>query len=253
MSTENPNHNPLFQYISIQDFVNDFILSQGQDSYVVNENPTLVLFHARKGLQELTFNTLKEIKAIEVEMFSNGLIYLPSDFVGLVRLSYVDEKGNAHVLIKDDRTTLGSSYLQDHEYNLLLDHEDKPLEADRTESTRPKVKEVNFDLGCKDKNLLAKGDYVFDKANSTIAFLNVLPSELFLVEYFSDGSNEDKIHKFAEDALYNYVYWKLISNNRNVPQNEKISARQEFYNSERIAKNRLNPLSWIELRNIYTN
>src|SRR5690606_22292987 len=85
-------------------------------------------------------------------------------------------------------------------------------------------------------------------------------SEVFgkhiVLEYISDGiytgcegrpEVDIRIHKFAETAIMDFIYYELIKNRRNVPANEKARARKEFFNSRRIAKRRINTINYSEL------
>ncbi len=242
-----------YQYIKLIDFVNDFILSQPDDSYVKNENPQRVLLFARKGLQELHFETLREIRSIELDVEANGQLFVPSDFVGLVRLSYVDSEGYARVMVQDETLSLGNKYLQDNDLKILLSDTLQPLLADRTESSKPK--EYKIKCGCDSSDLLSSGEYVLDKKGGFIAFTKIPKSQTFLLEYFSDGlvDENEEVHKFAEEALTAYVFWNLIRNNRSVPKYDKDQARSEYYNQKRIADERLNPIQWSKIRAIYND
>lgn len=237
-----------YQFTTISDMVSFFIATQGKDSHVTTEDRFRVLAWMRKGLQEFNFDILKRIKSIEIDMFPSGKIVLPPDFVGLVRLSYVDEEGLAHVMIEDSRNSIAKSYLQDHEYEILLDHDGESLEG--TPPLSMDLDKIKVCAGCKPADLLEYGDFILDKEQGVIMFSRIPKSETFLIEYFSDGLEDDneRVHKMAEQALYDFTYWKLIERNRNVPANEKHRARLEFYNSKRIAHARLNPLRWEDIR-----
>lgn len=240
-----------YQYIKLGELINDFIGSQGRDSYVSIEDRSRILYWFRRGLQNFTFDVLREIKAIEIDMFATGKILLPMDFVGLVRLSWVDQDGQAHVMIEDERVAIAKSYLQDHEYEILLDHDGEPLEGE-PEASRD-LDKVKICTACKPSDILSSGEYILDKQQGAIVFTKVPKSETFLIEYFSDGLEDEenqRVHIFAEEALYNYVYWKLIERSRNVPMNEKLRARADFYNEKRKAEARLKPIRWADIREL---
>ena len=60
-----------------------------------------------------------------------------------------------------------------------------------------------------------------------------------------------KIHKFAEQAVLDYIYYHLIKNKRSTPANEKMRARKEYYNSKRQAKRRITPLTKENLLQVF--
>lgn len=55
------------------------------------------------------------------------------------------------------------------------------------------------------------------------------------------GSSGDvpKIHKFCEEALRSYMYYKYIQRKRGVPANEKQMAKKSYFNEKRLAKARM--------------
>ena len=46
-----------------------------------------ILFHAKRGIQELNYDALKEIKALELKVYDDLKFVLPPDFVNWVKLS----------------------------------------------------------------------------------------------------------------------------------------------------------------------
>jgi len=55
------------------------------------------------------------------------------------------------------------------------------------------------------------------------------------------GSSGDvpKIHKFCEEALRCYMYYKYIQRKRGIPANEKQMAKRAYYNEKRLARARM--------------
>ena len=55
------------------------------------------------------------------------------------------------------------------------------------------------------------------------------------------GSSGDvpKIHKFCEEALRSYMYYKYIQRKRGIPANEKQMAKRAYYNEKRLARARM--------------
>ena len=47
------------------------------------------------------------------------------------------------------------------------------------------------------------------------------------------------VHAYAEEALRSYIYWKSIHRKRNVNPNDKIVAKNEYYNNKRLARARM--------------
>ena len=55
------------------------------------------------------------------------------------------------------------------------------------------------------------------------------------------GSSGDipKIHKFCEEALRSYMYYKYIQRKRGIPANEKQMAKRSYFNEKRLARARM--------------
>ena len=48
-----------------------------------------------------------------------------------------------------------------------------------------------------------------------------------------------RVHKFCEEALRCYMYYKYIQRKRGVPANEKQTAKRAYYNEKRLARARM--------------
>jgi len=51
--------------------------------------------------------------------------------------------------------------------------------------------------------------------------------------------DEPRIHKFCEEALRSYVYYKYIQRKRGIPANEKMMAKKSYFNEKRMAVARM--------------
>jgi hypothetical protein len=56
-----------YSYITLNDVINNFLIAYvGQDKLIPSVNRTDVIFHAKRGLQEFSYDTLKSIKSQEL-------------------------------------------------------------------------------------------------------------------------------------------------------------------------------------------
>ena len=77
-----------YQYVSLQDIITNFMLMySGNHALVNNMSRFKVLFHAKRGIQELNYDAFKEIKSLQLTVYSDLRFVLPSDFVNWVRVS----------------------------------------------------------------------------------------------------------------------------------------------------------------------
>jgi len=51
--------------------------------------------------------------------------------------------------------------------------------------------------------------------------------------------SDPKVHKFCEEALRCYIYYKYIQRKRGIPANEKQMAKRAYYNEKRLARARM--------------
>ena len=70
-----------------------------------------------------------------------------------------------------------------------------------------------------------------------------------VLEYIADPARAEnpQVHIYAEEALRQYIYYRLIERKSSVPANEKARARQEYYNERRKANARIKSFTKEEL------
>ena len=67
-----------YQYITLEDIVTNFMLMyEGNDGLLNNVNRYKVLFHAQRGIQELNYDSIQEIKALELKVCDDLRYILP--------------------------------------------------------------------------------------------------------------------------------------------------------------------------------
>jgi len=77
-----------YQYVSLQDIVNNYMLMYvGNNKLINNIERYQVLFHAKRAIQELNYDAFKEIKILQLNVGTNLRYVLPSDYVNWVRIS----------------------------------------------------------------------------------------------------------------------------------------------------------------------
>jgi hypothetical protein len=180
---------------------------------------------ANRGLKELTFDILGDIK-VHVATVSSALrIDLPQDFVdyvfmGVVNSDYqIEPIGRNRSIPADGDSNV--SYKGPGEYHYVYGG--------------------LFGLGGGQNN---NGYYVpeIDYENWQIILGEMASGETVYMEYITDGSQSDganHVHPYAEEALIAWTYWKSIQRKREIPANEKLMAQQEYYRQKRVARARL--------------
>lgn len=224
---ENEGNHGNFQYETLENMVNNYTQNFTGDSSVLGIVPRRqVLFWMKKGIQQFTFDALKEVKAVELELGEDLSIIMPPDYVQYVRISWLDKQtGQFRPMSENRRMAIATAYLQDHEAKILFDDQGNILEgtsASELIHSNQSNNGVNDYCLCDDQKWSldttknGNGDFNIDKRAGKIRFSSDNAERIIILEYISDGleySNESdiKVNKMAEMALYAYVTWNLSS------------------------------------------
>ena len=88
-----------YQFTSLDDIISQFQIAYvGEDKIISKIKRADVAFHAQRALQELSFDTLKSVKAHEIVLPPTLSMILPRDYVNYTRVSTVDSSGIKHPL-----------------------------------------------------------------------------------------------------------------------------------------------------------
>ena len=255
-----------YQYMLLSDIINNFMLSYVGDDKVINKiDRNEVIFHAKRGLQEIHYDALREIAAAEFEVPDTLKLHLPHDFVGLVKIGYVTSDGAVRPIMQTHDTATPISYLQDNtaEAEVLMDNDNNAL-------TGTPIIEENWtgakaeSLSSPDRASLGKrfgletskgnfnGMYHLDKNQGFIMFSSNLAAKQVVIEYVSDGmyglaENEIKLNKMAETFMYNYITSAILNSKFGVQEYIVRRAKKEMSASLRNLKIRMQGLRLREI------
>ena len=88
-----------YQFVSLNDIINQFEIAYvGENKIIPKIKRADIAFHAQRALQELSFDTLKSIKAQEIIVPNTLQMILPQDYVNYTKISSVDSSGIKHRL-----------------------------------------------------------------------------------------------------------------------------------------------------------
>ena len=95
-----------YQFISLDDIITQFQIAYvGEDKIISKIKRTDVAFHAQRALAELSFDTFKSYKSIEVEVGATLTEPLPQDYINYTRISWIDGAGIKHPLYQTNSTS----------------------------------------------------------------------------------------------------------------------------------------------------
>jgi hypothetical protein len=270
-----------YRYISLKDIINNYITAFIGDGKLIPVcNRTDVIFHAKRGIQEFSYDISRVEKIQEVQVSSTLSVPMPQDYVHYVRLSYVDDAGVEHIIYPARYTSRPSeSILQDDDYNYLFDDNGNLLtgtpvvQANFNNFEHGNIvgtyngEQVNYSgsyaaeriaefgkrYGLDPEISQKNGVFVIDEANGKIGFSNELIDKVITLKYISDGLGTDdemKIHKLAEDAMYKYITYAIASTRSSFPEYIINRFRRERRAAMRNAKLRLSNLKIGELTQV---
>ena len=103
-----------YQFISLQELIAQFEIAYvGEDKIISKINKLDIAFHAQRALQELSFDTLKSVKAREITLPPSLQMVLPEDYVNYTKVSWVDSAGIKHLLYPTSKTSNPEKYQTD--------------------------------------------------------------------------------------------------------------------------------------------
>ena len=262
-----------YQSITLKDIVNNFIISYvGEDKIIPKVRKTDVLFHAQRGIQELSYDTLRSSKSQEIEIPPDLTMALPHDYVNYVKLSWKDDNGVEKLLLPARKTSNPLAILQDSNYKYLFDNDGVLLEAQDSD-TWNEYKGLDDNVGdtgdgkdyideptsagrrygLEPENATANGLFYVYQKRGKIYFSSSMNGKTITLKYISDSlgtSGEIKVHKFAEEAIYKWIAYAIASTHTSVSPNYIPLLKRERFAAIRQAKLRLSNLKSEEIAQI---
>lgn len=256
-----------YQYVTLKNIVNNFLLTVvGDRNHIQYVERDVVIHHAKRGLQELNYDTLTEIKGIEIDLSDSLTLILPEDYVKYVRVSWVDEDGFFHPMIANTDTLIATAYLQDNEYNILFDMAGNVLTASQNSYDQTLLAEnlTGYDrfqgsdeyrggrFGLQTDKANGNGWFTVDKRSGVMKFSSNVGTKTIVLEYISDGLEYDdiddiKVNKFAEKALMLYIEHEILSKLDKVQEYVVKRKAKEAHLAKMKAKTRLSGFTYEEL------
>ena len=267
-----------YAYTSLNDVINGFIATYvGEHKLIGDVKRTDVIFHAKRGLQEFSYDTLKSVKSQEITIPPSLGVTIPQDYVNYVSLAYIDQLGVRHPIYPANNLT-SSPYevpLQDEAGDYTMDNTGDLLEG--TSITNERWGEANdrllngnitFDdywsygsyltgnpfygqrYGNDPQNSQRNGWFNMNERDGTIAFSSNLKDRLIILDYISDGLAYDldsRIPKMAEDALYAHILYSILASRINHPEYVIQRLKKDRSAKLRNAKIRLSNIKLSEI------
>jgi hypothetical protein len=266
-----------YAYITLNDVINNFIVGYiGVGKLISNAKRTDIIFHAKRGLQEFSYDTLKSIKSQELTIPPSLSVAIPQDYVNYVKCSWIDSAGAKHI-IYPTRVTSNPYELpiqddngiptQDGNGNNIESNnsttEDRWANQSSTNNWRPDDYRYpyNEDLlgrryGLEPEEAQVNGKFTINERLGTFSFSSDLAGKLIILEYISDGLAYDmdsKIPKMAEEAIYMHIAYSILAGRSGVPEYIVQRFKRDRFAALRNAKLRLSNIKTEEIAQVFRN
>jgi hypothetical protein len=267
-----------YQYVSLEDIVNNFLLMySGNHSLVNNEERYKVLFHAKRAIQELNYDAFKEIKALELNVDNLLRFVLPSDYVNWVRVSALIN-GVLRPLTENIQLNTAKAYLQDNTGRILFDQNGNILSPQYStidfERIRNQQRSIylngsgqfagqegyyyegmwyfdytvgkRFGLNTETANM--NPTFRIDKKAGVINFDSSMTDQVCILEYVSDGMEGGDnslitVNKLFEEYIYAEIQYSIL--------NSKFGVQEYIVNRARKNRTALLRNARIRISNIH--
>ena len=279
-----------YSYVTLNDIVNNFMVGYvGTGKLIPSAKRTDVVFHAKRGLQEFSYDTLKTIKSQELTVPPNLSIIIPQDYVNYANLSWTDKYGIKHIIYPTDNLT-GIPYsapLQDSSQGgeFTFDQFGETLEGTSVTRDRwEKLKQWQLSGGYNDylngvfnyfgepymydlqyrgmrygllpETTQINGYFTIDEKRGKFSFSSDLQGKIVTLEYISDGLASDmdsKIPKMAEEAMYMHIAYSILAGRSGVPEYIVARFKKDRRAQLRNAKIRLSNIKIDEIARVMRN
>jgi hypothetical protein len=271
-----------YAYISLNDIINNFMVAYvGAGKLISDVKRTDVIFHAKRGLQEFSYDTLKSINSQELTIPHSLSLPIPQDYVNYVKMSWIDRSGVKHIIYP---TTLTSNptqpIIQDSLGVATQDNFDSNIEGTSITDERWATNNTDYLInniawnggafaygynnygyggaygrryGGDPENMNFNGTFTINERENKFSFSSDLVGALIILEYISDGLAYDldtKVPKLAEEAMYLHILHSILSVRSSSPEYLVQRFKRERSAALRNAKIRLSNIKLEEITQV---
>jgi len=262
-----------YSYTKLSEVINNFLIAYvGNGKLIPSVKRTDVIFHAKRAMQEFSYDTLQSTKSQELNIPPSLSVVIPQDYVNYVKASWIDGMGVKRPIYPANNLTINpfSTPLQDNRGIPTQDNFGENLEGTSITEARwakaddnilngnlsPQLFNNQFDsarweqigmgygqrYGMDPQYSQNNGWFTINHREGLMSFSSDLAGSLIVLEYISDGLAYDldtKVPKMAEEAMYAYISHAIIASRINQPEYVVNRLKKEKSAKLRNAKIRL--------------
>ena len=236
-----------YAYTKLNDVINNFIVAYvGAGKLIPSVKRTDVIFHAKRAMQEFSYDTLKSINSQELNIPNSLSVAIPQDYVNYVNIHWVDKQGVKHIIMPTQLTSNPySNPIQDQSGIPMQDNFGDNIEGTSITEERWASNDLKQRNEIRDNSLgfgsfygedgygagqlygldpqyaNVNGYFTINEREGKFSFSSDLVGKLIILEYVSDGLSSNlhtRVPKMAEEAMYAYISHAIIASRVNQPE-----------------------------------
>ena len=279
-----------YRYIPLSEIIDSFNATYlGQGKILENAIGHDVAFHAIRGVQELSYDTIRCTKDLEVEIPPTLVLVMPLDYVNYVKLSWSDGNGVERIIYPTSKTsnafnptqaiqnwggfTTGGlntdltqaadadgnySSTTSENYSGQTTADIGSVDADAVDDEYGQL--VGGRYGLEPQHAQANGSFYIDETRGKFHFSSNISGKTVVLRYISDGIsststggislNNTLVPKLAEEAIYKHMLYGILLSMKDSPAGLLAQIKKEKFAETRKAKLRLSNIKLEELTQI---
>ena len=275
-----------YRQISLQEIIDSFTatyVGEGKlcEGVVLND----ITFHAIRGLQELSYDTLKSSKDWEITVPSTLVMVMPVDYVNYIKVSWSDDNGIERIIYPTNNTSNPRNItetISDQGGFTGLSNDTEPASDEASDTWANYKAQTSSDIGSTDSDEFddeygrlvggrygidpqraqANGTFFIDEDAGKFHFSSNLSGKHLVLRYLSDGIvstsaatseiqlDNSYIPKLAEEAIYKHILYGVLLAKKDTPAGTLTQIKKERFAETRKAKLRLSNIKLEELTQI---
>ena len=276
-----------YRQISLQEIVDSFAATYvGKGKICENVVLNDITFHAIRGLQELSYDTLTSTKDWEITVPSTLVMVMPVDYVNYVKLAWSDVGGIERIIYPTGKTSNPrniTALTDPHGGFVGLEDDTEPASDETSDTWTSFSSNTTSDIGTNDsrnryngfnedifdarfgldpQHAQINGTFFIDQDAGKFHFSSNLAGKQLLLKYISDGTvstssgssaiqlDKSYVPKLAEEAIYKHILYGVLLARKDTPGGLLTQIKKERFAETRKAKLRLSNIKLEELTQI---
>lgn len=269
-----------YSYLTLNEVIDNFLnIYVGEDQMIKSLQRKQVLFHSRRAMQELSYDTLKAYKSQELTVPTGLSVPIPKDYVNYTRVAWADTSGVLHTIyplnglsgnpyelpITDGATGIPSQSSYDTNLeasqSLIEDKWKKANQDDIVGNYDAYSAAGVFDYvwwkqaygqryGLDAEVSQTNGWFSINERTGKFSFSSNLVNKVIQLSYISDGLSytlNSIVPKMVEEALYAQILNRVCMTRRDIDGATKGFFKRDSYVKTRNAKLRIQNLKLDEI------